>query len=228
MKIGARTKLILLLVFLTAGIIILWKPLVSILSSPEKVQSFVSSYGVLGPLIFIFLVILQVLFAPIPGQVAGIAAGYIFGTILGTVYSMIGLIIGSYIVFILSRKLGRPFVEKVVDKKTLEKFDKLIERKGFFFLFLIYLLPALPDDAVSYLAGLTKFKIRTLMIISAVGRFPGFLVLALVGSGISSPNSYLDFAILATMISVSVIVFLKHERIENLMLNIIRKVKRKL
>jgi len=66
---------------------------------------------------------------------------------------LVGLIIGSFITFYLARKLGRPFVEKIVDKKTLNKFDKKIRKKGLFILFLIYILPGLPDDIIGYIAG---------------------------------------------------------------------------
>jgi len=226
MKIGAVAKITIFIAVFAAAIVLFWKPLMTLFSSPEQVKNFVSSFGIWAPIIFIFLVMLQVLLAPIPGQVAGLAGGYIFGTALGTLYSMIGLVLGSFIVFLLSRKLGRPFIEKVVDKKTLSKFDKIITEKGLFPLFLIYLLPALPDDAVSYIAGLTKFKIGTLMVISAVGRLPGFLVLSLVGAGISSSNSYFSISIFAVMVVVSVIIFLKREKLENIMLNIIKKFKK--
>lgn len=217
MKINARIKFAIFIILLVAAIIILWKPLLSVLASPDKIKEFVSGFGVLAPIIFIALVAAQIIFAPIPGQAAGLAGGYVFGVFLGTLYSLIGLIIGSFIVFILARKFGRPFVEKVVDKKTLEKFDSAIQKRGLFFLFLIYLLPALPDDAVSYLAGLTEFKIRTLVIISAIGRLPGFIVLSLVGAGIASSNSLMSIIIFISMIIVSLLIFWKRNEIERLM-----------
>ncbi len=227
MKLNAKLKFAIFVVLLAAAIIILWRPLALIFSSPDSVRAYISGFGVFAPLAFIFLVILQVLLAPIPGQIAGLAGGYIFGFVLGTLYSMIGLILGSFIVFLLSKKLGRPFIEKVVDKKILGKFDSLITRKGLFFLFLIYLLPALPDDAVSYIAGLTKFRIRTLMIISAIGRLPGFAVLSLAGAGMASSNSLASIILFASMIGISLLIFWKKDYLESLMLRLAKNLKSK-
>lgn len=205
--------------------IVFWKPLIGLFSNLERLKEFILNFGVFSPLIFIILIILQVLIAPMPGQAAGFASGYLFGTILGTIYSMIGLIIGSYIAFSLSRKFGRPFVEKVVDKKTLNKFDKLCLNKGIFTLFLIYLLPALPDDAICYIAGLTKIRIKHLMIISTIGRFPGFLVLNLVGDGVASYNPKFSILLFTILMIISIFVYLYRNGIENLMVKMTNSIK---
>ena len=112
-KTKAITNFAIFILILIALIILLWNPLMEIFSNPDKIRNYIKSFGIFAPLIFIGIVILQVLFAPIPGQVAGIAGGYIFGVYLGILYSMIGLIIGSFIVFYLARKFGRTFVEKI-------------------------------------------------------------------------------------------------------------------
>ena len=227
-----RTKIILQFIFfliiLVGATIIFWKPLTQLLSNAEDIREFIRGFGILAPVIFIVIVILQVLLAPIPGQVAGLAGGYTFGIILGTVYSMIGLILGSFIAFSLSRKFGRPFVEKVINKKTLNKYDKIISKKGLPVLFLIYLLPALPDDAICYIAGLTKIKIRALVIISAIGRFPGFLVLSVVGTGLASKNTLFSVILFVIIMIVSIIIYLNRNKLENRMIKIIKKLKHNL
>jgi len=222
-----RTKIILQFIFfliiLVGATIIFWKPLTQLLSNAENIREFIRGFGILAPAIFIVIVILQVVLAPIPGQVAGLAGGYTFGIILGTIYSMIGLILGSFIVFSLSRKFGRPFVEKVINKKTLNRYDRIISNKGLPVLFLIYLLPALPDDAICYIAGLTKIKIRTLVIISAIGRFPGFLVLNVVGTGLASKNTLFSVILFIIMIIISILIYLNRNKLENRMIKIIKK-----
>lgn len=217
---------IFVLVMIAIGVLF-WNPLMTLFSNLDKLKEFILGFGVFSPIVFIILIILQVLIAPIPGQAAGFASGYLFGTVLGTIYSMIGLIIGSYIAFSLSRKFGRPFVEKVVNQKTLNRFDKLCLKGGIFALFLIYLLPALPDDAICYIAGLTKIRIRHLMIISAIGRFPGFLVLNLVGDGIASYNPKFSILLFNILMVVSIFVFLYRTSIENLMIKIMNTIKSK-
>lgn len=197
----------------------------NILKNREEIKTFILNYGPLGPIILILIVAAQVLFAPIPGQAAGLASGFLYGSILGTIYSMIGLVIGSYIAFYLSRKFGRPFVEIFVNADTLKKFDHFSQEKGLITLFIIYLLPALPDDAICYIAGLTNIKIRKLMIISTLGRLPGFIVLNIAGAGLASQNSELAIIIFIIFVLISIVLFLYKNKIEKLMINIINRFK---
>ena|SRR3989344_8936292 len=80
----AILKFSLFVVILILAIIIFWKPLTNIFSDKENVKEFVLGFGIFAPIIFILVIALQVLLAPIPGQVAGLAGGFIFGAALGT------------------------------------------------------------------------------------------------------------------------------------------------
>src|SRR5215469_11958743 len=56
-------------------------------------------WGVLAPVIFIGMQALQVVVAPIPGEITGILGGYLFGEWVGVLYSTIGLTVGSVAAF---------------------------------------------------------------------------------------------------------------------------------
>ena len=214
-----KKKTLKVIVIIALVFLILFMIFAPFFNDVAKIREFINNFGIFGPLAFIFIHILQVLFAPIPGQVMGFVSGYLFGTTLGLIYTMIGVTIGSYIAFVLSRKYGRPFVEKVVDKKTLKKFDYLIEKGGVFTLFLIFLLPTIPDDAICFIAGLTKIRIRTLVLIAVIGRFPGFLVLNLLGNGVAVSNIRSPIIIFSLMMIISLGVFIYRERLEKLLKN---------
>ena len=214
MKLKKETKsLIITLAILVLLTVIFWKPLVGVVSEPIKTRAFVSQFGFLAPTVFIILSFLQVVFAPLPGQLTGVAGGFVFGIWLGTLYSLIGITLGSLIVLILSRKFGRPFVEKHVDKRTLEKFDKIINKGGIPVIFMIFLLPFFQDDLILYIIGLTKIRLRTIMIITTMGRIPMIVVLSSIGAGISysSPIIYLG---VGAIILISIILFFNREAIE--------------
>jgi len=183
-------------------IYIAW-PFFSALGNPEKVREMIVEAGAWGPLVFILMQVVQVFVAPIPGQVVGLIGGYLFGPFWGVVYTMIGATIGFTLIFVLVRKFGRPFVERFVSKKALNKFDHFAGEKGAMVFFLIFLLPAFPDDIISFIAGLTTIKIRTLILVSLVGRLPGHVLLCLTGNGLAYEN--LNY-IIAT-IAVAVILF---------------------
>ncbi len=210
-------KFVIFILCIIIATAILWNPVSNLISDPEKIKQIGSNLGIFAPIIFIIIVALQILLAPIPGQFAGVAGGFIFGALWGTVYSMIGLTLGSFIAFYSARKLGRPFVEKEVNKKILKKFDKIIIRGGIPTLFLIYLLPMFPDDLISYVAGLTKIKIRALVLVAFIGRFPGFLILNIIGSGIKHNDLFITIVIGISIVLMT-IVYLKRDKLEKFVL----------
>ena len=192
------------------------QPLWDLLTSRERVEGLVRDAGAWGPLVFIAIQSLQVVAAPIPGQVTGFVAGYLFGTGLGTFYAMVGVTIGFTLVFILARKLGRPFVEYFVDKKTLDKFDYLAKSQGVFIFFLMALLPFFPDDLICFIAGLTKIPIKTLIVVTFLGRLPGNLALAYAGAGLANDNLKLVVVILSVILAISAVAWFKRLQLEQL------------
>lgn len=208
-------------IFIAAGVL-LW-PHIALFTDPEQARRIIADAGPWGPLVFIGLQIAQVFFAPIPGQITGLAGGYLFGMWAGTLYALIGAAIGFTLIFILARKLGRPFVERFVDKKYLDKFDYITKTNGTFIFFIIFLLPAFPDDIICYLAGLTTIKIRTLVIISVIGRIPGYLVLSLTGAGVADANLGLVGIVLTLMLVLCAVAFWQRARLERFVKRLAQK-----
>jgi uncharacterized membrane protein YdjX (TVP38/TMEM64 family) len=56
-------------------------------SDREQIRLLISSFGTNAPPIFILIQILQVIFAPVPGEATGFIGGYLFGTLPGFIYS---------------------------------------------------------------------------------------------------------------------------------------------
>ena len=110
-KIFSGIMLAVLLIFVFAVTILIGKPMIKFISEPERFREWVSSYGFLGKLIYVGMVIIQVVFAVIPGEPVEIGGGYAFGVFEGTILCLIGITIGSMIVFALVRTLGVRVVE---------------------------------------------------------------------------------------------------------------------
>jgi len=180
------TILVVVLLTLTLGIYFLWDPLISLLQDRENLEKFIKSLGIWGPIAVILLQIIQVVLAPIPGQFMALVSGFLYGW-WGLILTIIGSTLGFMTVIAFSRKFGRPLLEKFFKKEQIKKFD-FVTKNGSFVLFLIFLLPAFPDDLVAYLAGLTKIRFRRLVAIAVAGRFPGYLVLNMVGFGAGEDN----------------------------------------
>lgn len=179
--------------------------LIHVFLNRKKLLNFLDSLGPLAFLGFILLQALQVVVSPIPGEMTGLLGGYLYGPLTGVVLSTTGLTLGSYIAFTLSRYFGRPFVERVVNKATMERFDYLLHHKGAFLAFLLFLIPGFPKDYLCYILGLGHLSTREFIVIGGTGRLFGTILLTLGGSYIRH-HQYSRFFIL-TGISL-VVVFL--------------------
>lgn len=131
--------------------------------------------------IFIGLQALQVVAAPIPGEVTGFVGGVVFGALLGIVYSTIGLTIGSLAAFSLARVAGRPIIEKVIQPETIKRYDYVMKHKGMFIAFLMFFMPGFPKDILCYILGLGHMRHREFFLVSTTGRLFGTTLLTVAG-----------------------------------------------
>ncbi len=182
----------------------------------ERLEVFLASLGPLSFLGFILLQTLQVVAAPIPGEVTGFLGGFLYGPVLGVGLSTVGLTLGSFINFWISKTFGRPFVERFVKKETMDRYDYLLHHKGAFLVFLLFLIPGTPKDLLCYILGLGHLSIREFLIISTVGRFGGTLLLTLGGNFIRQHQYYRFSALLAATIVIIFLSMVYKEKLERL------------
>jgi uncharacterized membrane protein YdjX (TVP38/TMEM64 family) len=173
-------------------------------TSRQRLLQYISDHRAYAALILIGLQVVQVIAAPVPGEVTGVVGGYFFGTFWGTVYSTIGLTIGSWIAFLLARLAGRPLVEMVVKPETIKRYDYVMKHKGMFLAFLMFLIPGFPKDILCYLLGLGHMGQRNFLIVSTSGRLLGTVLLTLGGTFFRDRR----YGALFTLVGISLIVIL--------------------
>jgi uncharacterized membrane protein YdjX (TVP38/TMEM64 family) len=151
-------------------------------SDRDRIKTFVASFGSWAPVIFILIQILQVIFAPIPGEATGFIGGFLFGTVKGFLYSSIGLTAGSWINFSIGRFLGTRYVRKLIPEAKLDRMDKIVRRQGTIVLFILFVIPGFPKDYLCLFLGLSTLPLKVFLLIVGIGRMPGTLMLSLQGS----------------------------------------------
>jgi uncharacterized membrane protein YdjX (TVP38/TMEM64 family) len=177
----------LLAVVLAAALVLVfyaaWKTgLLGRLSDHEQLVQSMRQSGWRGPLICIGIQFLQVVLFMVPGEITQIAAGYVFGAWLGLLYSVIGIMLGSAFDFAFARAVGRPVVRTLLGERTLERVDgALSTNRGKSALFVLFLLPGMPKDAMSYGAGLMKIGLGEFVAISGLARLPALLFSTMIG-----------------------------------------------
>jgi uncharacterized membrane protein YdjX (TVP38/TMEM64 family) len=154
-----------------------------LLRDPVEFRAAIRGYGGRGYLVYLALYILQIIFAPIPGQVLNISSGILFGAGKGIIISWIAVFLGGSLATVLSRLLGRKILEFILDDRAW-KFEQEITKRGLPFIFFLALFPTPLGDGVFYLAGLTTIALRVLIPIIALGRVPGIVIWVLLGDKI--------------------------------------------
>src|SRR5437899_3795934 len=156
-------------------------------------------WGVLAPVIFIGLQALQVIIAPIPGELTGILGGYLFGQRVGLLYSTIGLTLGSVAAFAVGRWLGARYVQRLVSPEIWHKMGFIVEAEGAILCFIVFLIPGLPKDMICYLFGLSPSPFWVFAVVSTLGRIPGTWVLSAQGAH-TAAGDYLQVILLTAMV----------------------------
>ncbi len=170
----------------------------------EKVTTFITSFGMAAPVIFMIVQTLQVLFAPIPGEATGFIGGYLFGTTKGLLYSSLALTMGSLINFAIGRFLGKHYIRKLIPSVYLNRFDTIFKRQGIFVSFILFVFPGFPKDYFCFFLGLSSIPAKVFIIIACIGRMPGTFMLSLQGASIYEQN----YNLFAIVLGLSIVVTL--------------------
>jgi len=187
----------------------------NLLSDRDKVRDFIASFGLGAPLVFMGIQILQVIFAPVPGEATGFIGGYLFGVLKGFIYSSVALAIGSWINFSIGRFLGVRYVRKLIPADKFEKFDSMLKRQGIIVLFLLFVFPGFPKDYLCLFLGLSTLPLKVFILLTSVGRMPGTFLLSLQGTYLFEEN-YIVLGIVAAVCAVLFVVIFRYR--ENLYL----------
>ena len=190
------------------------KPLLQFVSEPEKFRQWVDSHGLLGPLAFLGMMVLQVFVAVIPGEPLEIGAGYAFGAVEGTLLCILGAAIGSTLVFLFVRRFGVRAVEVFISREKIQSLRFLQNtRRVHLFLLVAFLLPGTPKDVLCYVAGLTTLKLGPFILISSICRLPSIVTSTIGGSALGSGQWGMAAIVFAATLVISAIGLWIYKRI---------------
>ncbi|HMK35564.1 MAG TPA: VTT domain-containing protein [Desulfomonilaceae bacterium] len=169
----------------------------------EQLRAYVESWGGLAPAVFVFIQALQVVIAPIPGELTGAVGGFVFGALPNVMYSTVGLTIGTLIAFIAARVVGYPLVKLFVSQETMDKFHFLTERRGTCLALVLFTIPGFPKDILAYILGISPMGFVPFAVVSTIGRLPGTILLSFSGSAVYDE----DWTVLALLCVSCALVF---------------------
>jgi len=197
--------------------------------NPERIQQIVLGLGIWAPAGFILLQVIQVVVAPLPGNVIAVVAGYVFGLGRGLLWAMTGVMLGAAAAFLLSRGIGRRVLKLFVPERTMDQFDRFVVQRGPFYVFLLLLVPNPIGDWLYYLAGLTALPLPVFLLLVLAARVPSNLLEVFIGVQayrFGSLGYHLAWwqwtAFIAVILALAIAYFANRRRIEGFFLRFTR------
>ena len=185
-KIVPILKLLVLLaivVAIPANILLYHHDIIERFESFQDVITFLEQYHWQSIIIYIVVQAVQVVISVIPGQAFQFAAGYLYTFFPGLLFSLMGAALGTSVSFYLAKVLGTDAVHLLLgEKKTAYYVERLNSKRAYSIVFLIYLIPGIPKDIVSYAAGVSEMRWRPFFLFSMLGRIPGMTGSLLIGA----------------------------------------------
>jgi uncharacterized membrane protein YdjX (TVP38/TMEM64 family) len=196
-----NTKLIIFIGFIFFMFVVFWllteSELLGFLDDPKKIQQWIQQFGVLGPLVIIFLIALAIIISPIPSAPVALVSGMLYGHTLGTIYVVLGATIGALSAFIIARTFGYDYVNSKLQSRMSVKIIGS-QNTLMMIVFVSRLAPFISFDVISYAAGLTKLTFGRFIIATLMGIIPISFVLAHLGSEVK--NSEMESIVTAVLL----------------------------
>ena len=178
------TFIALLLITLTATFFIVKDSLLAeLFKDSDLLLAKIRHLDELGPLLVIGLMVLAIVFNPLPSAPIALAAGAVYGHTMGTIYIVIGAEIGAICAFLIARVVGAGIIKKMLHGSlSLGRFSS--QNALMTAVFVSRLVPFMSFDLISYAAGLTAIKPWRFALATVLGLVPISFALAHVGSEI--------------------------------------------
>lgn len=119
----------------------------------------------------------------LPGGVLSVSGGFFFGLWWGFLLILLGSLISGAAAFLMARKLGRKWVERLLSKSPrLRLLDHALERHGWKIVVLSQLNPLAPTSLLHYVYGLSRVRLSRCLLWIAIGQAPGRFLYAFIGT----------------------------------------------
>lgn len=207
----------------TTTIVLTYFIVKSFVQNTSSINSIVSSANAFGPILLILLMILGIIFTPIPYFLLIITAGYLYGIWPGALYSYLGQVLAAIGVFTFTK-----FINIKIRNKTYKKYQGKVNRNKKI-LYLMYILPVIPISVTSIISASSKIKWKSFLKIVLISFVPGTLFFTFFGNTLSTKNIIIVTSFLLITL-IALIFFMKKFKLRLISKKILRKIfhKRKL
>jgi uncharacterized membrane protein YdjX (TVP38/TMEM64 family) len=159
----------------------------------DALLAYTETHYALSVAVFIGLYALQTAFSLPGAAIFTLAGGFLFGSFVGTFFVNIAATTGATLAFLAARYLLRDWVERQFGNR-LAPIQDGFAKNAFSYLMTLRLIPIFPFFIVNLVSGLTRVKVGTYVLATALGIIPGSFVYANAGRQLGSINSLGEIA----------------------------------
>lgn len=150
---------------------------------PRVTRVFVQELGWAGPFALLFAFVVQAVIPALPSLVITAVTVRAYGPVEGFFIVYAGALLGAAAGYGLGRALGDPLVHALAGERARKAAHDFAQRHGLRGVLLVRLMPILPAEAISLVAGAAQMGFRPFMTATALGVLPvTVLVVWLSGS----------------------------------------------
>lgn len=153
--------------------------------SIEGFADTIRSWGMWGAAGSIGLMVLHS-FVPFPAELLACANGIVYGPVWGTVITWTGAMLGASLAFALSRRFGRPFVERMIAKRHWQVLDNWVAENGWQAILVSRFIPVIAFNLINYAAGLMRLSWWQFLWTTGVGILPLTILMVVAGDNIET------------------------------------------
>ena len=141
----------------------------------ERLRTLILSFGFWAPLISALLMVGQSVILFLPAFPIFVVNALCFGVFWGMLLSWSSAVLGSLLCFSIAKKLGRPSVQRLVNRVHLEAADAALRKYEKYIILPFGFLPVISFDVISYASGLTLLTFWEFLPLVCLAQIPSTL-----------------------------------------------------
>ena len=172
-----------------------------------EMDRFLDGNRLLGVVVLFGLQVIQILLAFIPGGPMQMVAGALYGGLGGGLILLAGAATASLLIWRMVSVLGQAAIEAFHNREDAGKLHRLKAlhdpRKAELLVWILFLIPGVPKDLLTYFAPLTPLKCRRFIVISTIARCPGIFMTTFASSSLLEGDWWLSAVFYLVMFALA-------------------------
>ena len=165
-----KLALVYLCMLLIIACLIFYATKLMVLTDANGLESVLGGSTLMGKLLFFLICFLQPIVLPLPEVVTVSAGSAVLGSFTAAYVSFFGTVSGIAVMYLIARMGGQKLALKLVKEKHLNSYQEYVKKNETAILFLLFIIPILPDEIICLGAGIGGVSFRRFILIASLSK----------------------------------------------------------